>query len=149
MRLPLLCCVWVVSACSSPAPEASPAPKAGAPAFDDAQAKAEPAADAKADEAKGDAKTPPPLSEEDKKLLAMDPADLTPELRRKRAYARRRQIMQNPDSPQARMLNDLQDAYKRGEMGNDGSGTPTFTLDGMKPGGAPPAGTRPAGTPAE
>ncbi len=147
MRLPLLCCALLVSACSSTSTDTAPAPKAGVPTFDESKAQAKPAAEAETEPtADASAKTPAPLSEEDKKLLAMDPADLTPEMRRKRAYARRRQIMQNPDSPQARMLNDLKDAYDRGEIGGS---TPTFTLDGMKPGGAPPAGTAPAGTRSE
>lgn len=92
---------------------------------------------------------PPALSEEDQRLIAMDPAELTPELRRKRAYALRRKAMQDPDSPLARTLSDLQKASKNGEIDPNGAGMPTFTVDGKPPtGGKGPAGTRmgPAGT---
>jgi len=105
---------------------------------------------------------PPPLSDEDKRLIALDPADLTPELRRKRAYARRRQAMQDPNSPLARTLNDLQKASQNGEIDpsvgaaadSNGSAMPTFTVDGKPPtSGKGPAGTRMgpagAGTPPE
>lgn len=91
---------------------------------------------------------PPPLSEEDKRLIAMDPAELTPELRRKRAYALRRKAMQNPNSPLARTLEDLQKASQNGEIDPNASGMPTFTIDGKPPtSGQGPAGTRmgPAG----
>ena len=52
-----------------------------------------------------------PLTEEELALIAADPADLTVEQRRQRAYARRKQIMQNPDSPTARALKDLAEAH--------------------------------------
>ena len=74
--------------CSDEAAPARPTP-----------AVAEPSAPAVAPE-QGKA-APPELSEEDLRLLAADPATLTPEERRKRAYALRRKIMQNPDSPAA------------------------------------------------
>ncbi|MCR9160542.1 MAG: hypothetical protein ACE37F_27990 [Nannocystaceae bacterium] len=77
---------------------------------------------------------PPPLSEEDKRLIAADPKDLTPEMRRKRAYALRRKAMQNPNSPLARTLNDLQQAYEDGDIDpNAKKATPTFTVDGKPP----------------
>lgn len=92
---------------------------------------------------------PPALSEEDQRLIALDPADLAPELRRKRAYALRRKAMQDPNSPLARTLTDLQKASQNGEIDPNGAGMPTFTVDGKPPtGGKGPAGTRtgPAGT---
>ncbi len=58
----------------------------------------------------------PPLTQEELDLLAADPATLTPELRRKRGYALRRKILQNPDSPQARSLEALRLATERGEI---------------------------------
>lgn len=58
----------------------------------------------------------PPLTQEELDLLAADPATLTPELRRKRAYALRRKILQNPDSPTARQLEALRIAYEKGEL---------------------------------
>lgn len=97
-----------------------------------------------AEASKADAKSPG-LSEEDKRLIALDPADLTPELRRKRAYARRRQAMLDPDSPLARTLSDLQKASVNGEIDPLNAGGPTFTADGKPPSGGPgPAGTRKA-----
>ncbi len=105
---------------------------------------------------------PPPLSDEDKRLIALDPSEITPELRRKRAYALRRQAMQDPNSPLARTLDDLQKASQNGEIDpnggaasdSNGSAMPTFTVDGKPPtSGKGPAGTRMgpagAGTPAE
>lgn len=58
----------------------------------------------------------PPLTQEELDLLAADPATLTPELRRKRAFALRRKILQNPDSPTARQLEALRIAYEKGEL---------------------------------
>ncbi len=57
-----------------------------------------------------------PLTQEELDLIAADSKTLTPELRRKRAYALRKKIMQNPDSPAARTLIDLQKAIERGEI---------------------------------
>ncbi len=134
MRIPLLLAAGLLgAACSGkadpPAPqEQSPTP---APA----------AAEAPAETAKAAPDAPPPLSEEDKRLIALDPNDLTPDERRKRAYALRRKVMQNPDSPTARTLKDLEEAYHRGAISKDGEGMPTFALPGTKPThGAPPAG---------
>lgn len=91
-----------------------------------------------------DKPAPPPLSEEDLRLLAADPATLTPEERRKRAYALRRKIMQNPDSPSARMLEDLRRAHEAGELDVPGGGA-HFEARGAGPpkNGLPPAGSRP------
>ncbi len=141
MRI-LVTSLALLGACSKP-PEPQPsqadkATAAAAPAPDaDAKAQAAPA--------------PKPLSEADKRLIAMDPAELTPDMRRKRAYALRRKAMQNPDSAVARTLNDLEDAYHRGELEPPNRASmPTFTVDGKAPsGGAPPAGARPAETPAK
>jgi hypothetical protein len=126
LRLPAA--LVLASACSKapePAPVSQPAPPATA----------EPAAEQPA---------PPALSEEDLALIAADPKDLTPELRRKRAYALRRKIMQNPDSPTARMLEDLQKAQADGTLQVPGQGGVRLTLPGSAPqGGPPPAGARP------
>jgi hypothetical protein len=77
--------VGLAAACGTqaPTPEQVPADPVAAPA----------------DPVPAEAATPPALTEEELALIAADPKDLTPELRRKRAYARRKQIMQNPDSP--------------------------------------------------
>ncbi|MCA9651435.1 MAG: hypothetical protein H6712_20030 [Myxococcales bacterium] len=87
-----------------------------------------------------------PLTEEELALIAADPADLTVEQRRQRAYARRKQIMQNPDSPTARALKDLAEAHQNGEIdvGPKGKDGVWFSVPGTKPtGGRPPAGWRP------
>jgi len=90
----------------------------------------------------------PTLSEEDKQLIAADPTTLTPEQRRKRAYALRRKIMQNPDSPAARTLEDLAKAAREGTIdpnADEGNGV-VFHQRGAEPepeGGAPPGGYRP------
>jgi len=111
------------------------------------------AADGKAaDQAAVDADRPKPagpLTQEEKDLIAADPKDLTPELRRKRAYAIRKKIMQNPDSPQARTLEDLRRATLAGELEVPGLPPPEggakkdVRLEARKPptsepGGAPP-----------
>jgi hypothetical protein len=134
---PLALAAGLWAACSTPSPTPEKVTPAPAAAADPAQAA--PASDA-------EAVTPPPLSEEDLALIAADPKDLTPEMRRKRAYARRRQIMQNPDSPTARALDDLVKAYEAGEIDVKGKGSDTwFSTPGSKPtGGRPPAGWRPS-----
>lgn len=133
-----------VAACNGDAP--APAAEAPVPAAD-AEAAKKAAVEKDAAEAVA-AKTPPPLSEEDKRLIALDPSTLTPEMRRKRAYAMRRKVMQNPDSPTARALNDLAAAHRDGVLTKDGD-MPTFSLGGQKPtSGRPPAGVRTSETPA-
>ena len=89
---------------------------------------------------------PPPLTEEELALIAADPKDLTPELRRKRAYARRKQIMQNPDSPAARALDDLAEAHQAGELDVQRKADGVWlSAPGTKPAaGRPPAGWRPS-----
>lgn len=107
------------------------------PVKSDAAAKPEAA---KAEETKA----PPPLSEEDKRLIAADPATLSAEERRKRGYALRRKIMQNPDSPAARTLNDLAKAAREGQIDPNAKHGTILHQAGAKPqGGAPPAGYRP------
>lgn len=124
--------VGLAVACTAetPAPQnVTPEPAAAAPA---------PAEEAKAPAA-------PPLTEEELALIAADPKDLTPELRRKRAYARRKQIMQNPDSPTARALNDLAEAHQAGEIDVQRKDGVWFSAPGTKPTeGRPPAGWRPS-----
>jgi hypothetical protein len=120
----------------------APPPAAGAPA--PAEAAVADAAPAPADAA--EAAKPPPLTEEELALIAADPKDLTPEMRRKRAYARRKQIMQNPDSPTARALDDLAEAHQAGELDVQRKGDGAwFSAPGTKPtSGRPPAGWRPS-----
>lgn len=88
----------------------------------------------------------PVLTEEDKRLIAADPKSLTPDERRARAYALRRKVMQNPDSPTARALRDMEEAVRNGEVQPQVGKKqyPTLSLPGAKPtGGLPPAGHRP------
>jgi hypothetical protein len=88
----------------------------------------------------------PVLTDEDKRLIAADPKSLTPEERRERAYALRRKVMQNPDSPTARALRDMEEAVRNGEVQPQVGKKqyPTLSLPGAKPtGGTPPAGYRP------
>ncbi|HRI08754.1 MAG TPA: hypothetical protein PKW35_13110 [Nannocystaceae bacterium] len=85
---------------AKPAADATPAP-AAAPS-------AAPAAPAR--------KPVEPLTQEELDLIAADPATLTPDLRRKRAFALRKKIMQNPDSPAARQLEAIREGVERGEI---------------------------------
>ncbi|MCH9682017.1 MAG: hypothetical protein K0V04_11325, partial [Deltaproteobacteria bacterium] len=100
--------VGLLGACSTsaPAPEKQPAAAAS-----EAETKAETKSAANAEQIEI-----PVLTEEDLALIAADPKDLTVDQRRKRAYARRRQIMQNPDSPTARALRDLAEAHQAGDI---------------------------------
>lgn len=56
------------------------------------------------------------LSAEELELLDADPKTLSPEQNRKRAYALRKKIMQNPDSPQAQALEEARTAALGGEL---------------------------------
>jgi len=121
----------------------APKPAADAPLSANAPKTAN-APEADAPEAKAPAV--PPLSEEDLRLIAADPKTLSPEDVRKRAFALRRKIMQNPDSPAARALEDLRRATEAGELQAPGAGAVRFeprTKDGAPPKGTmPPAGVR-------
>ncbi len=69
--------------------------------------------------AEHEASLPPaagPLTEEEQRLIDTDPKDLSKEERRKRAFALRKKIMQNPDSPQARELERIRKAVESGEV---------------------------------
>lgn len=61
-------------------------------------------------------KPEPPLTPEELELLAADSKELSKEMRIKQAYARRRKILQSPDSPQARQIEALRLAHERGEL---------------------------------
>jgi len=66
------------------------------------------------------------LTPEELELIAADPKTLTPDQNRKRAYALRKKIMQDPDSPQAKQLESMRQAALNGE------------LDGQLPGAKKP-----------
>jgi hypothetical protein len=127
-------CVLAACTCEQAyAPSPADAPKtANAEAKSDAP---------QADAAKADAPAVPPLSEEDVRLIAADPKTLSPEDVRKRAFALRRKIMQNPDSPAARALEDLRRATEAGELQAPGAGAVRFEARGKD--GEPPKGTMP------
>lgn len=57
-----------------------------------------------------------PLTDEEKALIEKDPKDLTPEERRKRGYALRKKIMQDPDSARAQSILQGAKAIENGEM---------------------------------
>ena len=56
------------------------------------------------------------LSAEELALIESDPKTLTPEQNRKRGYALRKKVMQNPDSPEAKALEDARQAALSGEL---------------------------------
>jgi hypothetical protein len=56
------------------------------------------------------------LSAEELELLDADPKTLSPEQNRKRAYALRKKVLQNPDSPQAKALEEAKAAALGGEL---------------------------------
>jgi hypothetical protein len=127
--------ITVVCACTcEPAPPSAP-PPAKAPVE---QAPVEQAPDAKV----------PELSEEDLRLIAADPKTLTPEERRKRGFALRRKIMQNPDSPTAKMLEDLRRAAENGELPPPGKDGSPMKLERRTANGLPPAGAPASDDPA-
>lgn len=57
-----------------------------------------------------------PLTDEEKRLIEADPEDLTRDERRKRGYALRKKIMQDPDSPKAQSILQGAKAIENGEM---------------------------------
>lgn len=80
----------------------------------------------------------PPLTQEEIDLIAADPATLSPEMRRARAFAMRRKILQNPDSPAAKQLEALRLAHESGELQaqlpDGGPEKPGVTLHARNPG---------------
>ncbi len=62
------------------------------------------------------AKKADPLTQEELDLIAADPKTLSREDRVKRGYALRKKIMQNPDSPMARQLEEMGRRYEAGEL---------------------------------
>ncbi|MBL4688526.1 MAG: hypothetical protein JKY37_28310 [Nannocystaceae bacterium] len=157
----LLLASGLCGACSVDAPKPNPAPKA---VDRDAATDPDKTTSASVDPVQ------PDLREEETQLIApgvtipkrlpngipiltpMDFADAlidmetaTPAQRRKRAFARRKLIMNNPDSPAARALNDIAAAQRAGELdGRPKDGGVVFSVRGSKPtSGRPPAGWRP------
>lgn len=59
---------------------------------------------------------PKALTAEEEALIAAEPSTLTPEQRRKRGYALRKKIMQNPDSEAAKALEEARKAAEAGEI---------------------------------
>lgn len=56
------------------------------------------------------------LTPEELELLDADPRALTPDQNRKRAYALRKKALQNPDSPQAKAIEEARAAAVGGEL---------------------------------
>lgn len=83
----------------------------------------------------------PPLTQAEIDLINSDPATLTPEKRRERAFALRRKIMQNPDSPAARQLESIRRAVEAGEM------SPTLPSSGPQLSAPAPPAASPADAP--
>ncbi len=79
-------------------------------------AKTEPAKTEPALSAADTPKPAPPLTAEELELIAADPAELTPEFRRKRAFALRKKIMQHPESEAAKALEDMRRKVESGEV---------------------------------
>jgi len=119
----------------TPTPTPTPAPAAADGPAAPAAAAAGPA-DAKPAE--------PPLTAEEQRLIAADPKTLSREDVRKRAFALRRKILQNPDSDASRALEDLRRAVEAGEVQPPGGG---LHFEARKaadaPTDSPPAGSRP------
>lgn len=99
----------------APAPAPAEAPKTQAAPPATPAAPAAPAAPSTA-AAPNTPPREPPLTQAEIDLINSDPATLTPEKRRERAFALRRKIMQNPDSPAARQLESIRRAVEAGEM---------------------------------
>ena len=76
-----------------------------------------------------DAEKAGPLTAEEERLIAANPDDLTKEERRKRAFALRKKIMQDPDSEQAQMILQGAEALRRGEVSPTPADGPTSSDD--------------------
>jgi hypothetical protein len=96
---------------------------------------ADPPATAETDPAKQvEAEPVPPvdpkaLTPEEQALLDADPATLTPEQNRKRGYALRKKIMQNPNSEAAKALEEARKAVESGELQISPPGQPEKPAD--------------------
>lgn len=115
--LPLAAVLLMPLACV-PAPERAEADKAEAAKTEAAKPNSKPNSTASTE-----------LSAEELELIAADSKSLTPEQNRKRAFALRKQIMQNPDSPQAKALEDARASALEGQL----------TLEQVKPDANAPA----------
>lgn len=85
----------------APAPKAEPAPPVGPVTAETDQ---------------GLKPTTEPLTAEEERLIAADPKTLTPDEAVLRAHALRKKIMLNPDSDQAKALNDARAAVLSGQV---------------------------------
>jgi hypothetical protein len=118
-----------------PKPEAKAAEPAKAePAKIEAEAKP---ADTKP--AEGAPKAAEPLTQEEIDLIESDPAELTPALRRKRAFALRKKIMQNPESESAKALEEMRRKVEAGEITPELPPSSGLTLSAPVPAGHPPS----------
>jgi hypothetical protein len=90
----------------------------GGAAESDAVTTPAPNAKASPEPAAGAAEAPPStaLTDEELRLMEADPATLRPDERRKRAYAIRKKIMQDPTSPEAQAILEGARAIEAGEV---------------------------------
>jgi len=123
-----------------PKPEAKPAEPAKVEPAKTAEAEAKPAETKPAETkpAEGAPKVEP-LTPEEIELIESDPSDLTPALRRKRAFALRKKIMQNPESESAKALEDMRKKVEAGEITPELPPSSNLTLSAPVPGGHPPS----------
>ena len=91
---------------------------ANANAEAEGKAAAEPAADSPTPDPDAAAKNA--LTPEEERLIAADPDTLSADENRKRAHALRKKIMQNPDSPAAKELEEVRAAVLAGEIDPSG-----------------------------
>jgi hypothetical protein len=72
-----------------------------------------------------------PLTKRELELIAADPKDLSREDRRARAYALRKKIMQNPDSPVAQELERIRKSVESGALVPNIPGHPQMSEGGL------------------
>ncbi|HLT40688.1 MAG TPA: hypothetical protein VK034_30640 [Enhygromyxa sp.] len=119
--LPLAALLVLPLACVDAPPERSAEAKPEQPATEPAPAPVEAKAPSGSLE----------LSAEELELIDADPRALSPEQNRKRAYALRKKVLQNPDSPQAQALEEARAAALGGEL----------TPEQVNPDGSPDGGS--------
>jgi hypothetical protein len=117
----LLLAAFLATACGPNNPTPVPIVKTEPAKTEPAKAEPTKAAETKiAAPTKTDPATPkapePPLTQEELDLIAADPATLTPEKRRERAFALRRKCLQNPEGACAKQLEEIRTAVESGTL---------------------------------
>lgn len=111
-RLSLLALLLIPLACTAD----PPAPKAAKDGAAKQPAAEQPAAETPEDEPATPTAKAYELSSEELELIAADPSTLTPDQNRKRGYALRKKVMQNPDSAAAKSLEEARQAALAGQL---------------------------------